>query len=458
LVHQLDAPRERRTWHLSFQNAIDVAEALAASVFHNGSSPLIMASGQGGGGSASSSSAGAAGNASSTDAAGGQATPSPSGSQAHSITIERETLQEGSGSNSLMGSSDNTTGGKSVTYRQRGKITEQISLGANGPILLPDTRSNTLTLMGTAQQIQQAETFISEYDRQRQQVYLELSIIELSDGLTRIITPSIQAQLGKSGINLDFNGSLNNTSSVGYIRPIQNTANFNAVLNFLQQEGKLQVLAKPSVLATHAEEAHISVMDEVIQGFSEVSDQNNNIVARVANITGAGISLNILPHVAANGDVSLRVNPVISFPQANAANNIQLISLREMIAENLILKDGQSFVLGGLKQHLENKTRNSFPGLGNIPVLGNVFNTLDGRHNTSELLIMITPHVLSPRDATPTGRVFSSNATPLPIQHSAPHMGLQAPSANSPFPQMHPLSTASPARKGLLPSSPERRF
>ena len=385
LVNTLDVPREKLVWNFNYQNVLEAAEALAASVFQNGSSPLILSQGGSGGGGASAGGGNAGG--------GLAASPGANTQAINQITVDQSSIVEGQGTEQLTAMGETSTNGKKVIPRSQQVNTQQLSLGSQGPVLLPDTRTNTLTFLGTAQQVAQARSFLETFDRQRQQVYLELSIIELSDSLTKLLTPSVQATLGKSGITLGFNAALNNRSTAGYVNPIQTTSNFNAALNFLHQEGKLKVMARPSVLTMHEEEAHISVVDEVIQGFSNVSDQNNNIVAQVPNVTGAGISLNILPRIAPNGDVSLRVNPVISFPQPNIVNNIQLISLREMVAQNIVLREGESFVLGGLKQQVQQKVKNTVPGLGQIPVLGNLFSSFDGRNDNKELLIMITPHV-----------------------------------------------------------------
>jgi general secretion pathway protein D len=409
LIKQIDIPRLSYTWRLNYQNAPEVAQALASSIFANGSTPLIMTQGSNAGGNASSASGTGTSNTNTSNTSASStntSSNSSSNTSNSSSTTSNNNSSNSSSSTSRMGTSqalpitinsENTVAGQggagtgSITLQSQSIQSLQASIYNNGVILLPDTRLNTLTIFGTEAQLKQAHHFIQEYDQARQQVVIELHIIEMANSFTKLLTPSLEANLA-GRVNLGFNANLNGQSTASYLKnPIQGTSQFNAVLNFLQSEGKLKVIANPSIMTMHNEEANINIVDEVIQGFSDVRDQNNNIVARVANLTGAGINLHIRPRLAANGDISLMVNPLISFPQPTSSGDIQLISSREIIAKNIILKEGQSFILGGLQQHLNRERSNEVPGLSHIPILGGLSKTFDRNAKNQELLIMITP-------------------------------------------------------------------
>ncbi|XVJ50800.1 MAG: hypothetical protein HEQ32_01420 [Vampirovibrio sp.] len=410
LIKQIDIPRLSYTWRLNYQNAPEVAQALASSIFANGSTPLIMTQGSNAGGNASSASGTGTSNTNTSNTSASSTNTSSNSSSTNtsssSSTTSSNNSSNSSSSSSRMGpsqalpitiNSENTVAGQggagtgSITLQSQNIQSLQASIYNNGVILLPDTRLNTLTIFGTEAQLKQAHHFIQEYDQARQQVVIELHIIEMANSFTKLLTPSLEANLA-GRVNLGFNANLNGQSTASYLKnPIQGTSQFNAVLNFLQSEGKLKVIANPSIMTMHNEEANINIVDEVIQGFSDVRDQNNNIVARVANLTGAGINLHIRPRLAANGDISLMVNPLISFPQPTSSGDIQLISSREIMAQNIILKEGQSFILGGLQQHLNRERSNEVPGLSHIPILGGLSKTFDRNAKNQELLIMITP-------------------------------------------------------------------
>jgi type II secretory pathway component GspD/PulD (secretin) len=249
-----------------------------------------------------------------------------------------------------------------------------------------------------------ADEFIQEFDRQRQQVYIEMAIIELSDSLDKILTPSIQARLKQ--VTLGFNTNLTGQSLATYVKnPIQNTSNFSAILNFLNTESKLKVISRPSVLVLNNEDATIKIEDEVIQGFTDVRDQNNNIVARVAQQASAGIVLHVRSRIGANGDISMMVQPQFSFPQKSSTGDIQLISSRTWLTENVILKEGQSFVIGGLTQSNDRQRNNKIPVIGEIPFLRGLSNTYDGSHQNKELIIMLTPRLVD------NGQHFNATAS-----------------------------------------------
>ena len=249
-----------------------------------------------------------------------------------------------------------------------------------------------------------ADEFIQEFDRQREQVYVEMAIIELADSLDKIITPSIQARLKQ--VTLGFNANLDGNSIASFVKnPIQNTSNFSAILNFLHSESKLKVISRPSVLLLNNEDATIKIEDEVIQGFTDVRDQNNNIVARVAKQASAGIVLHIRSRIGANGDISMMVQPQFSFPQTSSTGDIQLISSRAWLTENVILKEGQSFVIAGLTQSNDRQRNNKIPVLGEIPFLRGLSNTFDGSHQNKELIIMLTPRIVD------NGQHFNANVS-----------------------------------------------
>ena len=240
-----------------------------------------------------------------------------------------------------------------------------------------------------------------------------MAIIELSDSLDKILTPSIQAQLKQ--VTLGFNTNLTGQSLASYIKsPIQNTSNFSAVLNFLNTESKLKVISRPSVLVLNNEEATIKIEDEVIQGFTDVRDQNNNIVARVAQQAFAGIVFKITSTIGANKDVSLKVHSIFSFPQTSNFGDIQLVSSRDWYSGNVILKEGQSFVIAGLTQSSDRQRNNKIPFVGDLPLLKGLSNTYDGSHKNKELLIMLTPRLVD------NGQHFDSQTSKPSMTKSIP--------------------------------------
>lgn len=386
LIAQLDKPRTTKTWHLSYANSVDVANFLASSVFNDiQTGPALLVSGAGGGGATATATA--TGTANST---------------ANTAPVKTESITEGAGGSALTplnssggGSSSNSGGSvnKIFTLRNATQAEGQITITGNGPILLPDSRLNTLTVMGTPAQLEQVATALQTLDRRGQQIKLEVSVLELSESVERLFSPSYSTVINGK-VSLGFNTTTGTTS--GFNRsPIQPSNQLAATLTLLDQNRKLKLLSNPSIIASHNQESIINVVDEVVQGFRTVTNQTGTPIARVATVVNAGIILNVLPKLGAAGEVSLRINPIISFPQPNTGSaTVRLISRRELVAQNVVLKSGESFVLGGLTQTLDQTLVNQIPGLAQLPILGALFKGQNPNRHRSELVIIITPHWL----------------------------------------------------------------
>jgi pilus assembly protein CpaC len=108
-----------------------------------------------------------------------------------------------------------------------------------------------------------------------------------------------------------------------------------------------------------------------------------------------------------NGNIHLRVVPEVS--QLDFANgltisgfNIPALSTRRADTE-FELQDGQSFVIAGLMDNRVTQIANKFPGLGDIPILGNLFKSKNLQKNKSELMVLCTVHRISPSTQEPAG-------------------------------------------------------
>jgi len=409
LITEIDKPRQSKTWHLSYANSVEVASFLASSVFNDNSSATpVSNAGSGGGGSSGTATSGSV------------------------IPIKTETMTEGTGGSALTPLSSGTSGSstnKIFTVRTQTQAEGQITITGNGPILLPDSRLNTLTVMGTPQQLDQVSIALETLDRKSQQIKLDVSVLEVSEGTEKLLNPNISSVInGKVGLGFDSAGPY-----AAYNRsPIQPSSQLTARLTLLDQQRKLKVLSNPSIIASHNQESIINIVDEVIQGFRTVTNQTGATIARVATVVNAGIVLNVLPKLGATGEVSLRVNPVISFPQPSSggASSIRLISRRELVAQNVVLKAGESFVLGGLTQTLSQSAFNKIPSLADLPILGALFKGQNPNSSKTELVIIITPQWLDDN-----GQVAAST------QHGQPNHGQRADLSENSIPQSFSKAT-----------------
>ena len=402
-IEALDQPRQMKTWRLSQANALDVATILSSSLFNEGQPP-ITTTGTGGGTSGNT-----VGN-----------TPSP-------LRVTAENIAEGTGASQSSQSSGSSGGGgsgsssplvNSLTLRTRVQQTQTIQISPTGPIILPDSRLNTITLMGTAEQISMAEALIPTLDRKVPQVVLEASLIEISeDGRKELgfssasnngfLSTGTNNSASTTLINRAFSNAIGSTTSTDTpleslfritSHPLHRSRDFLYQINALASKNKAKMLANPTVMTTSDSETLISIVDEVIRSVTVTQGAFGSPPTFTTNIVDVGIVLNILPKIGANNMVSLRVRPVISTvartEQDRFGNVVTLLSKREALAQNVQLHDGETFIMGGLIHDTNTESIARNPLLSSLPIVGALGRNSTNSKHRSELVIMITPHIV----------------------------------------------------------------
>jgi len=140
------------------------------------------------------------------------------------------------------------------------------------------------------------------------------------------------------------------------------------------------------------------------------------VTSQQVNYVNVGVNLQILPRVADDGYVTTHIFSEVSSVTAYT-QGIPEISERQ--AQTMAtVKDGESFVIGGLLQDNELRTVYKVPGLGDIPLIGGLFRYLSSTKTKTNLYIVVTPHIIAQRPAAPPASAVPS--------------GTQAPAAPAP--------------------------
>ncbi|MFO6445803.1 type II and III secretion system protein family protein [Erythrobacter sp. NE805] len=179
-----------------------------------------------------------------------------------------------------------------------------------------------------------------------------------------------------------------------------------------------------------------------------------------------GVSLAYTPTVLSNGRISMRVRPEVSELSAQGAvslNGFQVPALTTRRTETTVeLGSGQSFMIAGLMSANSQNQLDKAPGVGDVPILGNLFRSRSFRKGETELVIIVTPYLVKPVDAKdiklPTDGFHSANEFEqlLGYQNNAGKSGEQRPlpraaDGDAPEPK---VSAADPA--AIIPSAPEK--
>lgn len=189
-------------------------------------------------------------------------------------------------------------------------------------------------------------------------------------------------------------------SSVGVNFPTKfGSTDFSALLDALAQENLATVLAEPNLVTRSGEEASFLVGGEYPYPVSQGTGTNLTITIQFKPY---GISLSFLP-VVIGDTISLRVRPEVSELNntivVHDQNGNAIPSIGTRRAESTMeMGDGQSMVMAGLLSDQTSGTINNFPGLGDLPILGALFRSVNYQNSKTELVIVVTAHIVNPVD------------------------------------------------------------
>ncbi len=193
--------------------------------------------------------------------------------------------------------------------------------------------------------------------------------------------------------------------------------NLGTTIRALQSKRLLEILAEPNVLAINGKAASFLAGGEI----PVPTLQSSMTSAVTIQWREFGIKIDFVPAVTPRGTIRLKVSPeVSSLDYANAVTlsgfTVPAISTRRVQTE-IELQDGQSFAIAGLLDNRTAELLSKVPGLGDIPLLGKIFQSRSISRNNTELLIVVTPEVVYP---APANVQIATPEMPLPFLKGAP--------------------------------------
>jgi pilus assembly protein CpaC len=267
----------------------------------------------------------------------------------------------------------------------------------------PERVSNLMTVGGT------------------QQVMLKVRFAEMQ----RSVSKSLSASLGVSGDSSRFRGAaatgniagINNFNSGNTVTTDANGAmgigftagglELSVLLEALESKGVVRTLAEPNLTALSGQEAKFLAGGEY--PIPVVSSDSTMAV----EYKPFGVELNFTPVVVDGDQINLTINAAVSAIDTSVslqANGFSLNAFKRRETSTTVeMRDGESFAIAGLLQDDFRNLKGQVPWLGDIPILGTLFRSSDYERNQSELVIIVTPHLVSPTRgealALPTDRV-----------------------------------------------------
>ncbi len=215
-------------------------------------------------------------------------------------------------------------------------------------------------------------------------------------GFTFGIATGISGLVGGSGIlgTRPNNTDLSTPNDVIGVSRSGKNYSVNGLIDALAQDGLITILAEPNLTAMSGETAYFLAGGEfpipVPQGNNQLSIQFKDY----------GISLEFTPTILNDNRISLHVKPEVSQLTTTGAVTIDQIAVPALLtrkAETTVeVASGQSFAIAGLLDNSQAQTVNKYPLLGDLPVLGALFRDSRFQNGQTELIIVITPYVVTP--------------------------------------------------------------
>src|SRR6266699_2556931 len=208
-------------------------------------------------------------------------------------------------------------------------------------------------------------------------------------------TTTTTRETSGSQTNINLNQALN-------LFLFRTDINLGAVVQALQQKNLLQILAEPNLIAVNGKEASFLAGGEFPfpivqpgQGFTAVTIQFREF----------GVKLKFTPEIMPNNNIHLQVVPEVSqldFTNALTISGFTIPALSTRRAQTEFeVQDGQSFVIAGLMDNRVTDQYSKVPGLGDIPVLGNLFRSKSEQKSATELVVLCTVHRISASGEAP---------------------------------------------------------
>lgn len=306
----------------------------------------------------------------------------------------------------------------------KGVISAELEGGVR---IAADKPTNSLIIIASPNDFQTLVEVIKKLDIRRRQVYVEAAIMEISldKGLDfgvefrgAVETRSNGAVIG--GTNFDFKGNINQLFAAlatgnpllfsgtgliaggiaGNVKLPDGTEipAITAVLRAAQSRSNINVLSTPHLLTMDNKEAEIIVGENVPFITSQTTNTTN-----IANITNTierkdvGITLRITPHIHESEFVNLDIYQESSAVKGDTLLNANLVgptTTKRSAKTSVLVRNGDTVVLGGMMQETYNTIQRQVPLLGDIPLLGNLFKFKSVTRNKTNLLIFLTPRII----------------------------------------------------------------
>lgn len=285
-----------------------------------------------------------------------------------------------------------------------GMAAESISVSGNAAgigslSITADETNNALAILATPQQYGIIEQALRKLDAAPLQVLLEAAIAEVT--LTKNTQYGVQYFFQPNAANQivlsDSGSSAIAQSFPGFSYMFSNGNDIKVILDAISTITHVEVVSSPEVMVLNNQTANLQVGNRVpIITEQAVSTTSGDApIVNSVEYQDTGVILKVTPRVNRGGMVMLDISQEVSEVASATTTGIQSPTFQERkINSSVAVQDGETLILGGLISDSRSTTKSGVPFLEEVPVLGNLFRDTGHDHERTELMVMITPHVV----------------------------------------------------------------
>lgn len=272
---------------------------------------------------------------------------------------------------------------------------------SNKPLISLDNESNSIVVMANLEELSYIEHLIKELDVEKNQVYVQAKIIEVNDELVNQIGVSYGIFAGNANNNglTTFSTSLNKGaipkfSIDGLVIPeISSGLALGATLNLLKQNGALDIVSEPSILAINNKESSIYVGETIsIKTSSSVTD--GGTTRENFQREDVGLTLKVKPRISNETKVILEINTTLEGIKTTQTISGNADTSKKEVKTTAILNNGESVIIGGLIENKSETTNQKVPILGDVPLFGELFKNDITSNKKNNLVVIVTPYLV----------------------------------------------------------------
>lgn len=278
-----------------------------------------------------------------------------------------------------------------IHYAKVEEIAKTLQTVLPKSVLATDLRTNTLIAQDIPSNIEQIKTLLKQLDQPVPQVLIEARILVMNSDFSQ----ELGARLKINSKHEDFttNGALTLPiakagGALGFTTTLPADIKLDLELSAIEEEGKGEIISRPRLITSNQREAVIESGEEI--PYQTQGGKNSRFST---SFKKAVLALRVTPQITTDDHILLRliVNQDTRGKETSAGPAINT----QKIETEVLVKDGETLVLGGVYQHTKNDNLAQVPGLGSLPLIGRLFRNTSGINNKKELLIFVTPKIQS---------------------------------------------------------------